>query len=343
MEALVTNSPGNMTLNEVPWPGEPGEGQVLLHVDAAGICGSDYSLYLGKHPLSNFPMIQGHEFCGTVRKLGPNCTGKIPVGARVAVEPLLGCGKCYPCSLGRYNCCTQLKLLGVHKPGGFQQELSVEERLLNDVGDLEADLAAFAEPLTIGLQAVKRAGVKEGEKVYVIGAGPIGQALILASRWLGARVAISDLVEKRLETARYVGAELTLDAKSEVATRISDWTDGRGPPVVIDATGVPAVVRSAVDLVAAAGRIVTVGISTTDVPMPTAVLIRKELSIFASRNSVQMFPEAIKVVRRYRKEVVAIISHHISLGQVEDTIKLALQHPAAVEKAIVVFDGGKRD
>jgi L-gulonate 5-dehydrogenase len=236
-----------------------------------------------------------------------------------------------------------LKLVGVQEPGGFQQELLVEERLLHDVGDLPPDLAAFVEPLTIALQAVKRGGVKEGEHVYVVGAGPIGQALILASRWLGARVAISDLVKHRLKTAREVGAELTLDAKLDVAGQISDWTDGWGPPVVIDATGVAAVVRSAVDLVAAAGRIVTVGISTTDVPLPIAALIRKELSIIASRNSVQMFPEAIKVVHKYRREVAAIISHHISLAQVEDTIKLVLQHPDAVEKAIVVFDDGKRN
>ncbi len=162
MEALVTNNPRHMTLTQVPAPDEPGEGQVLLEVDAAGICGSDYSLYLGKHPLSNFPMIQGHEFCGTVRKLGPGSSGRVKVGQRVAVEPLIGCGECYPCSIGRYNCCTHLKLLGVHKPGGFQQALAVEERLLHDVGDLSADIAAFAEPMTIAMQAVKRAKVEEG-------------------------------------------------------------------------------------------------------------------------------------------------------------------------------------
>ncbi|MBB3237183.1 zinc-binding dehydrogenase [Phyllobacterium endophyticum] len=338
MEALVTDNPRQMTLTDVPPPGEPGEGQLLLDVDAAGICGSDYGLYLGKHPLSNYPMIQGHEFCGTVRKLGPGCSGRVPVGHRVAVEPLIGCGECYPCSVGRYNCCTNLKLLGVHKPGGFQETLVVDEKLVHDVGDLPADIAAFAEPMTIALQAVKRAGVSNREQVYVIGAGPIGQAIILASLWHGARVAVSDLVEHRLERARSIGAELALNAKDTVAEKIAQWTDGRGPVVVIDATGVPAVIRSAIDIVAAAGRIVTVGISTSDVPLPIATMIRKELTIFASRNSMQMFPEAIRAVQHYRNEVAKLVTQRIGLSEVRDTIELALERPDIVEKAVVVFE-----
>jgi len=338
MEALVTTGPRQMTLTDVSPPREPGEGQVLIDVDAAGICGSDYSLYLGKHPLSNFPMIQGHEFCGTVRKIGPGCSGRIKVGRRVAVEPLMGCGQCYPCSLGRYNCCVHLKLLGVHEPGGFQKTLVVEEHLAHDVGDLPAQIAAFVEPMTIALQAVKRANVSEGERVYVIGAGPIGQAVILASLWHGAKVAVSDLVHHRVEKSRSIGAELALDAKDAVADRILEWTDGQGPSVVIDATGVPAVVRGAVDIVAAAGRIVTVGISMADVALPLATLIRKELTIYASRNSVRMFPEAIRVVRHFRKEVEQMITQRIPLSEVQATIELALERPDVVEKAVVLFN-----
>ncbi|MDX3978603.1 alcohol dehydrogenase catalytic domain-containing protein [Shinella sp.] len=338
MQALVTTDIRVMELRDTALPGEHGEGQVLLQVDAAGICGSDYGLYLGKHPLSNFPMIQGHEFCGTVKSLGPGTSGRFAVGERVAVEPLLGCGKCQPCRLGRYNCCIELKLLGVHEPGGFQEALLVEERLLHPVGDLPADIAAFAEPMTIALQAVKRAGVSEGEKVYVIGAGPIGLAILLASRWLGAEVAISDLVVHRLDKARRIGAALVLDARDDVVTALGAWTDGEGPSVVIDATGVPSVIRSAVDIVAAAGRIVTVGISTADVPLPLATLIRKELTVYASRNSVRMFGEAIEAVRRFRAEVGEIITHHIGLSDVQQTIELALERPDIVEKAVVVFD-----
>lgn len=338
MDALITSGPGEMSLRQIDWPDKPGRGEVKLRVDAAGICGSDYSLFLGKHPLSVFPMIQGHEFCGTVVDIGPEGTGRVSVGDRVAVEPLIGCGHCYPCSVGRYNCCTELKLLGVHEPGGFQQEMLVAESLLHRVGDMPPDLAAFAEPLTIALQAVTRAGVSSGEQVFIIGAGPIGQALLLACRSKGARVAVSDLVPHRFEKARAIGAELALDAKGDVAEELSRWTDGRGPPVVIDATGAAGMIRKAVDIVAAAGRLVTVGISTTEVPLPIALLIRKELTLYASRNSVQMFPEAIRVLRKYQAEVAQVISHHIPLSQVEATIRLALERPDKVEKAIVMFD-----
>ena len=337
MRALVTNAPRSMEMREVPEPAGPGPAEVELKIEAVGICGSDYGLYLGKHPLSNFPLIQGHEFSARVMRLGPQCEGSLPEGTLVAVEPLLSCGACYPCRVGRYNCCTSLNIIGVHRQGAMQERLIVPERLLHGVEGLSPAVAAFAEPLTISLQAAARGGVAEGEKVLGMGAGPIGQAAILACRSRGACVAVTDLVEERLERAKSTGAEQAFGPGDDLATKITEWTSGDGPAVIIDATGVPGVIRSAVDLVAAAGRVVLVGISTNDVPLPTATLVRKEISILASRNSARTFPQAIRVLRQFTQEVEKLITQEIELAAVQETIELAIRSPATVEKAVITF------
>jgi len=176
MRALVTSAPRTMELREVDVAAEPGPGEVLLGIDAVGICGSDFGLYRGTHPYAQFPQVQGHEFCGTVRALGPDCEGTHAIGTRVAVEPLLPCGHCYPCSVGRSNCCMELRILGVHTPGALQEQLVVPERLLHDAGGMDAPSAAFAEPMSIALQGLVRAQVGEGDTVLVLGAEFADQA-----------------------------------------------------------------------------------------------------------------------------------------------------------------------
>ncbi|QEC47541.1 zinc-binding dehydrogenase [Baekduia soli] len=335
MRALVTSAPRTMELREVDAVAEPGPGEVLLGIDAVGICGSDFGLYKGTHPYAQFPQVQGHEFCGTVRALGPGCEGTHAVGTRVAVEPLLPCGHCYPCSVGRGNCCMELRILGVHTPGGLQDELVVPERLLHDADGLDAPAAAFAEPMSIALQGLVRAQVVEGDTVLVLGAGPIGQAAIIAARALGARAAASDLVPERLERATAVGAELVFDAAGDVPDALGEWTHGVGPTVVVDATGAPVAIRRAVDLVSFAGRVVVIGLSSQEVSLPIVPFTRKEISILGSRNSVGIFGDAVRIVRDHPDEVARLITHEIALEDVPETIELAMAHPEIVEKAIV--------
>jgi len=335
MKALFTTAPGQMKLRDVEPPQRPGQGEALLKVEAVGICGSDYALFGGKHPYSRFPNVQGHEFSARVVEYGPHTKGSVPVGSRVAVEPLVACGHCYPCTQGRYNCCVSLEIIGVHSNGAFQQYLNVPAPLLHDAKDLDAELAAFVEPMTIALQAVHRADVRAGEHVFVVGAGPIGQALLLALRGYGVRGAISDLVESRLRTASANGADLTVDGRSDVASALSTWTGGQGPSVIFDASGSVRAVRQAFDIVAAAGRIVIVGISGNELSVPMNTYTRKELTVFGSRNSARMFPEAIATVSRFKDEIRSVISHRIGLEDVQSTIELALSRPDQVEKAIV--------
>ena len=337
MRALVTTAPRTMELRDVPTPSVPGPGEVLLQIEAAGVCGSDYHLYLGDHPYSNFPLIQGHEMCGRLAAHGPECLGTLPTGCRVAVEPLRPCGTCYPCSRGRYNCCTNLQIIGVHRPGAFQELLCVPEGLAHDATGLSAMLTAFVEPMTIALQAIKRAAVGPEDSVLVLGVGPIGQAILLSARSRGARVAVHDLVEPRLERSLAIGAEIAVSGPGNVEDAMRQWTGGIGPTVIVDTTGAPAVIRRAYDLVAAAGRIVLVGISNRDVSVPVISYSRKELSVFGSRNSVDMFPKAIALIHSIQREVEMVITHNITLLEIPDVIELALAKPEIMEKAVVHF------
>ena len=339
MRGLTTVAAGQMQLGELEHPGTPGLGEVLLEVQAVGICGSDYGLFLGKHPLSQFPRVQGHEFSATIVEFGDGCSQELPVGALVVVEPLLPCGHCYPCRQGRYNCCVELRLFGVHVDGGLESFVVVPEPLLYDARGLDAAVAAFAEPMSIALQGLRRAQLVAGENVVVFGAGPVGQAAIIAACDIGARVAAVDLVDERLERAVGSGADLVLNSADDVLTRLVDWSDGEGPGVVVDATGAPAALTTALELVAASGRVVMIGISDREVAVPVALMTRKEVSLLGSRNSAGIFGDAVGLVRRHQPQIRNLITHLIRLEHVSETIELALTDPRSVEKIVVQMAG----
>lgn len=340
MKAAFTTSPRQMEMRDVPEP-TPGPDEALLRVEAVGICGSDLHFYLGDNPYSTYPQTQGHEICGVIEGFGGPYTGPLKVGQRVSVEPLRPCGTCYPCRHGRPNCCTRLQVLGIHIPGGLAERYAVKTANLYAAGDLDRELTALVEPVSIGLHAVTRGQVGADDTVVVFGAGPIGQAVLLAAADRGARVLVVDRIAARLDLARVLGATTVVDASREdTAAAIADWTDGDGAAVVFEATGVPAVVRLAVDVVAASGRIVIVGISTQDVAIPMIAFTRKELNVLGSRNNVGVFGEAVELVRRNRDRARALITHRYPLESVPEAIEFALEHPTEAEKVMILVGGG---
>lgn len=334
IRAAVTVAPRQMEVRDTADP-VPAAGQALLRMEAVGICGSDLHVFHGTHPYATFPQTQGHELSGTVVAYGDGGDGPVPVGERVAVEPLIPCGHCYPCRRGRQNCCTRLAVLGAHVPGGMQELFVVRTQSLYPVGDLEPDLAALVEPVSIGLQVVVRAGIEAGETVAVFGAGAIGQAVLLGAVDRGARVAVVDLIASRLELASGFGAEVVVRGDDDPVAALTEWTGGDGPAVVIDATGVPAVIRSAFDLVAASGRIVIVGISTREVSLPVIEFTRKELTVLGSRNNAGVFGDAVDLVRRNRERIGRLITHRFPLEDAPQAIEFAAAHPDLAEKVII--------
>ena len=296
MKAAIFDAPQQMHVGDWNTPA-PGANEVLVSVKAVGICAGDMYIYQGKNPYATYPIIGGHEICGTVADVGSHVQ-QIQAGDLVVIEPFLGCGQCYPCRIGKSNCCARLRIIGVHQAGGYAEWVMAPAPNIHPVPvGLSATWASFTEPLAIGVQACRRGEVKAGEYTLILGAGPIGLALVEVAKARGARPIVTDVVESRLEFARTLGAE-THKADESLLKNVLAETNGEGAPIVIEATGNPKAMESTVDLVASGGRIVIVGLvkQGTTVPFPGLDFTRKEMTVVGSRASLNCFPEALRLL-----------------------------------------------
>jgi L-gulonate 5-dehydrogenase len=326
-------------------PGAPGPGQVLVAPEAVGLCGSDFHYFLGDigtidDPSTLYPRVQGHEAAATILEIGPDCPDRLAAGTRVAVWPVASCGRCYACRVGRGNACVNISLIGVHQDGALQQQLLVPAAQVFPVGDQDPELAAVIEPVSIAVRAVVRGRVAAGERVVVLGAGPIGQALALAATDRGASVLLVDTLPSRLARGEATGADvLRVGADDDPGGPIREWAGGDGPEVVIEATGVPALVQRSVELVSHAGRVVVVGLSADHAPVRVGDLPLKEIDVLGvSCCGADEFASAVELVGRRRDVAAALVTHEFSLAQAPEAIAYAIEHPAEVMKAVVRVD-----
>src|SRR5688572_29773935 len=190
MRGIVLDKPGALrAAADLPDAGGPGAGEALVRVRKVGVCGTDYAGWRGEMPLMTYPRILGHELGIEVMTVGPGVSGIAP-GDRCAVEPYLNCGACAPCRKQRGNCCETLRVLGVHIDGGMRESLVVPATKLHPSATLGLDALALVEPLAIGAHAVARSGLAAGEQTLVIGAGPIGRAVVEFARLAGAKLTV---------------------------------------------------------------------------------------------------------------------------------------------------------
>jgi L-gulonate 5-dehydrogenase len=334
-----------MVIEDVSGPGPARAGNVIVRPEAVGICGSDFHLFSGDvGALSGardfYPRIQGHEVSAIVTDLGEATAAQptaIQRGERVAIWPLLPCGSCYPCRAGRPNVCPRFRLVGVHLDGGLQQRLEVPASAVFGVGDLDPDNTAFVEPASIAVHALVRGGLEPGEQVVVFGAGPIGLATTLAAAAAGARVTTVDPIPARRDLAKRLGAErATWAQEADLQTEIQDWTDGNGPPLVVETSGETAVLPQAVDMTSAAGRVVVVGMSSGTAPLRPGVFPEKEIDVIGSScATAEDFQAAINLVRANRASLAAIFSHHFPLTRAAEAFEFAMKRPPDAIKIVV--------
>ncbi len=344
MRAAVTERVGSMTVVDRPDPPDPGPGEVIVHPEAVGICGSDYHFFAGELSDaaggSQFPRVQGHEFAGTITAVGPGCRPGLSAGQRVAVYPLHTCGECYPCGVGRPNTCDQFQLLGIHLDGGLQDQLTVGQDQVFPIQSEDAAIAAMAEPVSIAVRAVGRARVARGERVVVFGAGPIGQCVCLLARERGAEVLVVDLQENRLALSRDMGADtLVWTSHDEVVSAVGRWAAPHGPPVGVDATGAAAAVRAMIDVVASAGRAVQVGMSNEEAPIRIGSLTEKELDYLGvTCCGGGEFGDAVQAVERNGIVLARLISHEFGLADAPEALQFAMSNPNQVMKVVIRGD-----
>ena len=339
VKAIKFEEPWKVQCIDIEKP-EPKEEQALIKVRAAGICGSDIGAFRGTNPLVSFPRIIGHEIVGEVLSIPEDNARGIKAGDRVIVDPYLYCGTCYPCSVGRTNCCTDLKVLGVHVEGGMAEYMTHPADMLWKLpDDMPWDIAPMAEPLTIALHGIHRGELAAGEHVAIIGAGPIGLLAAMAALAYGAEPIVIDVVDERLEFARELGVRYTINsAAQDVVQKVSEYTKGRMAELVMECSGANAAVRSTLDIVSNAGRITLTGWPKKETPLPTDAITRKEVDIRGARTSANEFEEAIDLIYTGKVDVRKILTKVVGMDETPGTIIDIEKNPGNYMKVNVVLD-----
>jgi L-gulonate 5-dehydrogenase len=333
MRAAIIEGAYEMRIGEIT-PPTPRSGEVLVAVAAAGICAGDMHIYHGRNPYATFPQICGHEIAGVIAESN---IADFDSGTPVVVEPFLGCGNCYPCRIGKTNCCVRLTILGVNRAGGYAEFVTAPISHIHKVpAGLSHTMASFTEPVAIAVQSCRRGNVTAGETVLVLGCGPIGLALIEVAKQRGATVLATDIVTERMEVAARLGAEV-FHADDKLQQAILDRTNGEGAPVVIEATGNVAALEQSVDLVASGGRIVVVGLmkAGVDAKFPALDFTRKEMTIVGSRASVNCFPESLELLASGAITYPRVASEY-SMWDAPNVFAHLAQNPADVNKGVLV-------
>jgi 2-desacetyl-2-hydroxyethyl bacteriochlorophyllide A dehydrogenase len=330
VRAVVTEDARRMAVRDVPPPGEPGPGEVLVRPEAVGLCGSDFHFFAGELSAragGAFPRVQGHEVAGVIEAAGPD-SGR-QAGERVALLPLSACGECYACRIGRPNVCPRFRLIGIHVDGGLQELLRVPAAQAFPIA--AGASAVLTEPVSIAIQAVTRGRVG-AEPVVILGAGPIGQATAVAALDRGARVLLIDRLESRLG----LGLADGLAWSDDVVHDAVEWAGGEGPPVVIDATGAPEAIRAGIEMVCSAGRFVQVGMSGHDVSLRIGSFTEKELDVLGvSCCGSGEFAQAVDLVEREGERLARLISHEFELERAPEALAYAMENPTEVMKVVV--------
>lgn len=339
MKAAVLHGAGDLRVEQVPVP-EIGPEDALIRVRACGVCASDVHYWvhgrIGKYVVEE-PMIVGHELAGDVVAVGPAVRG-LDVGTRVAIEPGVSCGRCDMCKIGRYNLCPNVVFYATPPVQGAMSEYAVIR------ADFAHPLAAAAtyedgalcEPISVGIHCCNLTGVRPGDTVAILGAGPIGLTAVVAALQRGAgQVIVTDVYPRRLEVAARLGA-IPVDVRTEdVRQVIMERTDGAGADELFDTTGVRAVIEGAPDLMRMGGAIAIVGLPADDaVTYHLLTVAHKELSIHGVFRYANTYPAAVALVGSRRYPVDEVITDRFAIDDVVEAFHTALD---AKERAIKVM------
>ncbi|MDF2876742.1 MAG: zinc-binding alcohol dehydrogenase family protein [Sporomusa sp.] len=337
MQAIVCTEPSVLSRTTRPLPA-PTAGQVLIKVQALGICGSDIHAFHGRQPMFSYPQVMGHEISGQVISVGASVSS-ITTGQQVIVIPYAHCGHCAACRRGKTNCCTSLSVMGVHRGGALQEYIVVDEKYLVAVDGLAHTTAALIEPYAISAHAVRRSGLASGDQVLIVGAGAIGLAAADISRALGAQVILAETNPERLAAAanRYEFSQCLNPLNSTFDQQLKDMTDGNGPVIIIDATGNPASMNSQINSLAAGGTLVFVGLHSGEVQFNDLAFHKRETTLCGSRGATREdFQTVIDLAATGKIRLVQLCSLTVPFNQLDQTEFVKLASPEVI-KAVITF------
>jgi threonine dehydrogenase-like Zn-dependent dehydrogenase len=337
MQALVMKEPGEVAVETVPRP-VPAAGEVLLQVRRIGLCGSDLNSYRGKNPMVVFPRILGHEVAATVIEDIPDHP-HLTAGTNVTLSPYTSCGRCASCMRGRPNACQFNQTLGVQRDGALTEYIALAPEKLYPA-KLSLKELCLVEPLTVGFHAVARGRVTATDIVAIIGCGGVGLGAVAASGFRGAMTIAIDVDDAKLEIARKAGATHTINTQREsLHDRLIEMTGGNGPDVVIEAIGLPATFRAAVEEVAYTGRVVYIGYAKEPVAYETRLFVQKELDILGSRNALpEDFKAVIQMLEQGKFPVDEAVTEIVPLAETPDALAAWSREPSRFSKIMIRLD-----
>ena len=338
MKALVCEEPGSFQYIKKEKPLLQ-NGHAILKIKKIGICGTDLHAFEGTQPFFNYPRILGHELAAEIVEIEPN--NEFAVGDKVTFSPYFYCGKCIACRNGLTNCCADIKVFGVHIDGGMCEFISVPLKYLIKGNDIGFEELALVEPLAIGAHGIRRAGVKPGEFVLVIGAGPIGLGVMEFARMAGANVIAMDVNDHRL---KFCKEKLTVSytinpAKEDAMTQLRSVTGNDMPTVVIDATGNLNAINNAFQYMAHGARYVLVGLQRNEIVFSHPEFHKREATLMSSRNATpEDFNHVLNCMKNKLLDPATYITHRVLFGEVKDNFESWLNPATGVIKAMVSFD-----
>lgn len=279
MKTIVYQGPRQMVMEEAEVP-KPGPGEAVIKVESVGICGSELEGYLGLSSVRVPPLVMGHEFCGTIAELHSSAA-VFAIGDKVTVNPLVSCGSCRQCRAGQRNICPRRELIGIHRPGAFAEYVTVPVHNLYTIPNkMDSSLAALAEPLAVGIHAVKL-GLKPFGDVMIYGAGTIGLLVLQAARNMGANnILVVEKQPSRIRIAEQLGAVVA--APEEAEKLAAELFGPDGVDTIIDCVGVSATREQAMKIIHPGGNIIMVGLGHKETMLPMDDLVRKEVSLLGS-------------------------------------------------------------
>ncbi len=311
-----------------------------MRVHRVGICGTDLSGYLGKMPFFSYPRIPGHELGVEVVAVGDGVTN-VRVGDHCSVEPYINDPTSYASRRGFPNCCERLEVLGVHRDGGLREQFRLPARKLHPGRSLSFEQLALVETLAIGCHAVNRSVIARDETCLIVGAGPIGLAVLEFVKLAGVRPIVLDMNEGRLQFCREVmGVEQTILASPTVEADLRSATGGHLADVVIDATGSAGSMGAAFGYVApGGGRLVYVGITTEEVKFRHPTFHRPEGTLLCSRNALpDDFTRIIGLIESGRIDTRPWVTHRTAFDDLVANFPSYVQPETGVIKAVVSLD-----
>lgn len=335
MKAIQIPAPADLRVVDIEKP-EVKSGEVLLKIKYVGFCGSDLNTFLGRNPMVKLPVIPGHEVGATIEAVGTDVPAGFMADMPVTVNPYTNCGTCAACHNGRVNACEHNETFGVQRNGAMSEYLSLPWQKVIPADGISPRDCALIEPMSVGFHAVSRGQITDIDTVLVIGCGMIGIGAIVRAALRGATVIAVDLDDDKLALAKRIGADYTINSKTEnLHERLQVITNGLGPDVVIEAVGSPATYIMAVNEVAFTGRVVCIGYAKSEVTFQTKYFVQKELDIRGSRNAL---PEDFRAVVRYLQQGDCLLEEFISnIVHPEEALNAMQQWSAAPGKVFRIL------